>query len=342
MLDLEALAQPASSEPPSGPNLQYSPEYASLERAAAGKPERQVGAAIVPAEPPDWRAVRDQSGALLASSKDLRVAVLLTRALLETDGFEGLAGGLRLVRRLVEEHWATLHPLLDAEDNDDPTFRVNAMAGLTHRDVLHAIRSAPLVVSKAFGSVSLRALDGAGPRPAGAKAAPLGPSASTLEAAFQQVPPEVLSQAATTLARCTQEAAAIATGWAARLPSSGPDFTDFRRALAQAQNAVRTRMDQRQGDAPQPNGEASGGVAAEAADAPAAAMPRGEVRSRDDVLRAIDAICAYYARAEPSSPVPLLLQRCRRMVTMSFVDILKEMLPESVAGLQKIAGKTDT
>jgi len=39
--------------------------------------------------------------------------------------------------------------------------------------------------------------------------------------------------------------------------------------------------------------------------------------------------------------VPLLLQRCRRMVTMSFVDILKEMLPESVAGLQKIAGKTD-
>jgi type VI secretion system protein ImpA len=341
MLDLEALAQPATSEPPSGPNLQYSPEYANLERAAAGKPERQVGAAIVPAEPPDWRAVRDQSSALLAASKDLRVAVLLARALLETDGFEGFAGGLKLVRRLVEDHWATVHPLLDAEDNDDPTFRVNAMAGLTHRDVLHAIRSAPLVVSKAFGSVSLRALDGAGPRPAGAKPAPLGPSASTLEAAFQQVTPEVLSQAAATLARCTQEAAAIATAWAERLPSSGPDFTEFRRALAQAQHAVRTRMEQRQGDAPQPNGETTNGVAAQAADGPAAALTRGEVRSRDDVLRAIDAICAYYARAEPSSPVPLLLQRCRRMVTMSFVDILKEMLPESVAGLQKIAGKTD-
>jgi type VI secretion system protein ImpA len=341
MLDLEALAQPAPSESPSGPNLQYSPEYANLERAAAGKPERQVGAAIVPAEPPDWRAVRDQAGALLVTSKDLRVAVYLVRALLELQAFDGLAGGVRLVRRLVEEQWLTLHPQLDAEDNDDPTFRVNALAGLTHRDVLQAIRSAPLVTSKAFGSVSLRALDGAAaPRAAGSKATP-GPSAGTLEAAFQQVTPEVLSQAVATLTLCVQEAAALATGWAERLPGAGPDFTEFRRALLQAQQAVRTRMDQRQGDAAQPNGDGSTtGTAPDVAEAPAAAI-RGEVRSRDDVLRAIDAICAYYARAEPSSPVPLLLQRCRRMVTMSFVDILKEMLPESVAGLQKIAGKTD-
>ncbi len=345
MLDLEALAQPASSEPPSGPNLQYSPEYANLERAAAGKPERQVGAAIVPAEPPDWRAVRDQSAALLVGSKDLRVAALLVRALIETEGFEGLAGGLTLVRRLVEEQWPTLHPMLDAEDNDDPTFRVNAMAALTHRDVLQAIRSAPLVTSKAFGSVSLRALDGAAPRPspaAGAKPAPQqGPSAGALEAAFQQVAPDVLVQATATLARCSQEAAALALGWSERLPSSGPDFTELRRTLAQAHQSVRTRMEQRQGDPAQPAAEGNGGAAAEAAEAPAGATLRGEVRTRDDVLRAIDAICAYYARAEPSSPVPLLLQRCRRMVTMSFVDILKEMLPESVAGLQKIAGKTD-
>jgi type VI secretion system protein ImpA len=344
MVDLEALAQPASSEPPSGPNLQYSPEYANLERAAAGKPERQIGATIVPAEPPDWRAVREQSGALLAASKDLRVAVLLVRALVETEGFEGLAGGLKLVRRLVEEHWPTLHPLLDVEDHDDPTFRVNAMAGLTHRDVLQAIRSAALITSKAFGSVSLRALDGAAPRQAAAGAKPgpsQGPSAGALEAAFQQVTPEALAQATATLARCTQEAAALALGWAERLPSAGPDFTELRRTLAQAHQALRTRMEQRQGAA-EATGEATNGVASEGTGeaAPAAAL-RGEVRSRDDVLRAIDAICAYYARAEPSSPVPLLLQRCRRMVTMSFVDILKEMLPESVAGLQKIAGKTD-
>jgi type VI secretion system protein ImpA len=343
MLDLEALAQAASSEPPSGPDLQYSPEYANLERAAAGKPERQIGAAIVPAEPPDWRAVRQQASALLASSKDLRIAVRLVRALVETEGFEGLAASLKLVRRLVEEHWATLHPLLDAEEDNDPTSRVNALAGLIHRDMLLAIRSAPLVTSRMFGSVSLRALDGASARPLpGAKpAATQGPSAGALEAAFQQVTPEVLSQSAATLALCTQEASALALAWATRLPSSGPDFTALRSTVTQAEQAVRTRMEQRQGEAAPPTGEASSGAGAEPTEAPAVPALRGEVRTRDDVLRAIDAICAYYGRAEPSSPVPLLLQRCRRMVTMSFVDILKEMLPESVAGLQKIAGKTD-
>ncbi len=69
--------------------------------------------------------------------------------------------------------------------------------------------------------------------------------------------------------------------------------------------------------------------------------PLGEIGSRDDVLRAIDAICAYYARSEPSSPVPLLLQRCKRLVAMAFTDILKELLPESLPNLQKIAGKTE-
>jgi type VI secretion system protein ImpA len=344
MLDLEALAQPATSEPPSGPDLQYSPEYANLERAAAGKPERQIGAAVVPAEPPDWRAVRQQAGSLLAASKDLRIGVLLVRALVETEGFEGLAGGLRLVRRLVDEHWPTLHPLLDAEENNDPTSRANALAGLTHRDVLLAIRAAPLVSSKRFGSVSLRVLEGANGRPtAGAKPPALqGPSAGALEAAFQEVTPEVLSQSVATLARCCEEASALALGWATRVPSSGPDFTALRSTLAQAQQAVRTRMEQRLGDAAPAAAETTNTAPSSPA-APAEAAPalRGEVRSRDDVLRAIDAICAYYGRAEPSSPLPLLLQRCRRMVTMSFVDIVKEMLPESVAGLQKIAGKTD-
>ena len=66
-----------------------------------------------------------------------------------------------------------------------------------------------------------------------------------------------------------------------------------------------------------------------------------EFGRRDDVLRAIDAICAYYARNEPSSPVPLLLQRSKRLVTMSFMDILKEIVPESVPNVQKITGKTD-
>lgn len=347
MLEVEALLRPALSEPPSGPNLQYSPQYTNLERVAAGKPERQVGGTIVAAEPPDWRAVIDEASGLLAASKDLRIAVTTARALVEVGGFDGLADGLALVRGLIDRYWDTLHPQLDSEDGNDPTFRVNALATLTHRDMLNAIRAAPLVVSRAFGTVTLRALEAANTRPADKKppgdgkgASANAPSAGTLEAAFQEAPHESLLGAAATLARCSQDARALSESWARRLPSAGPDFTELLRLLKQAENAVKSRADQRQGagdsDGAQPDGKPGPSGAGEAAGA-----LRGEVRSRDDVLRAIDAICAYYARAEPSSPVPLLMQRGRRLVTMSFLDIVKDMVPESIPNLQKIAGKTD-
>lgn len=357
MPEIDALLQPALSEPPSGPNLQYTAQYTNLERAAAGKPERQVGGLIVPAEPPEWRALIEQSRALLATSKDLRIAVTMTRALTEVDGFGGLADGLTLVRGLVERFWESLHPQIDVEDGNDPTFRVNALAGLTHREMLQAIRSAPLIVSKAFGTVTLRALDAAGPRPPDKKPAPAGdgkagsasgasnlPNAAAIEAAFQQAPQEALAAAWATLAQCSQQAAALAEAWSRRLPSAGPDFTELLRVLKQAEQAVKNRMDQRtaansQGAPPddKPGAAGAGSPAGETA----SGVLRGEVRSREDVLRAIDAICAYYARAEPSSPVPLLLQRGRRLVTMSFLDIVKDMVPESIPSLQKIAGKTD-
>jgi type VI secretion system protein ImpA len=67
----------------------------------------------------------------------------------------------------------------------------------------------------------------------------------------------------------------------------------------------------------------------------------GELASREDVVRAIDQICKYYARYEPSSPIPLLLQRCKRLATMSFIDIVKDMAPDAVSRVEIIAGKTE-
>ena len=350
MLDLEILLKPAPAEPPAGPNLQYSPEYAAFERLAAGKPDRQVGGASVPAEPPDWKGVLEQARPLLVASKDLRVAITLTRGLLETQAFAGFTEGLVLVRSLMERFWEGVHPQLDVEDGNDPTSRVNAMSALTHRDMLQAVRGAPLLVSRAFGPISLRSLDAAASAaktPPDPKAPP-GQSTATLEAGFQEAGLEALTQAATTLARCVGEAKALAEAWAARLPTSGPDFTELRRLLLQAESAVRSRLEQRHPGGAVPAG--GGGGSSGAMDAPVgssgapAPVPQGltgEVRTREDVIRAIDAICAYYARTEPSSPVPLLLQRGRRLVTMSFGDILKELLPDAVANFQKLTGKSD-
>ncbi len=119
MFDLQGLLRPLELDGPSGPNLRYSPEYIALERAVEGRPERQMGANVVPAEPPDWGSVRDQCVALLTTSKDLHVAVTLARAEAELEGFAGFALGLELVAALLATQWTTVHPRLDEDDQDD-------------------------------------------------------------------------------------------------------------------------------------------------------------------------------------------------------------------------------
>lgn len=52
-----------------------------------------------------------------------------------------------------------------------------------------------------------------------------------------------------------------------------------------------------------------------------------DVQNRTDAVALIGMIVAYHARAEPSSPVPLLLERARRMCGQDFMTILKELLP---------------
>ncbi len=78
---VDCLLQPVTADDPVGPDLEYDPAYLAAFRAAEGTPERQMGGTVVAAEEPDWHRVQALAADLLTRSKDLRVAVLLTRAL---------------------------------------------------------------------------------------------------------------------------------------------------------------------------------------------------------------------------------------------------------------------
>jgi len=79
ILNIESLLQPISAEVPCGPDLEYDPAFLELDRLSEGKPEQQMGKTIVPAQEPDWKEVADRTLALLAKTKDIRIAVRLTR-----------------------------------------------------------------------------------------------------------------------------------------------------------------------------------------------------------------------------------------------------------------------
>jgi type VI secretion system protein ImpA len=86
--------------------------------------------------------------------------------------------------------------------------------------------------------------------------------------------------------------------------------------------------------------QAGNGDSAETAEgaSPGSQPISGTIRNRSDVVTTIDKICDYYARLEPSSPVPLLLQRAKRLVNKDFMDILRDLAPNGVAEAEVIGG----
>lgn len=68
-------------------------------------------------------------------------------------------------------------------------------------------------------------------------------------------------------------------------------------------------------------------------------MASHEIGSRDDVLRTLDRLLLYYERVEPSSPVPVLLERAKRLVPMRFVDIIKDMADVGLPQIEVISGQ---
>jgi type VI secretion system protein ImpA len=64
----------------------------------------------------------------------------------------------------------------------------------------------------------------------------------------------------------------------------------------------------------------------------------GKIRTREEAILALDGVCAYYAENEPSSPLPMLIRRAKRLASKSFIEILQDLLPDSVDRAQSLRG----
>ena len=60
-LDIKSLLAEISPENPCGEDLEYDPAFGDMERAAQGKPEQQMGDALVPAQEADWPEVKSKA-----------------------------------------------------------------------------------------------------------------------------------------------------------------------------------------------------------------------------------------------------------------------------------------
>ncbi|RYG14053.1 MAG: type VI secretion system protein TssA [Burkholderiales bacterium] len=337
MYDLSHLAEPIDGDQPCGPDCEYDGRFLALSQAAAGKPEQQFGDTIIAAVEPDWRAVESKATELLGHTKDLRIVAWLTEAATHLHGVAGFAAGVQLMNLLCERYWEDVHPRLIIEGEPDPFLRIGALAALSSSGggyadgspVMRALRDAHLVERTL--QVKIRDFEQTAANDAAARY-----SEAQISAALQ----EAVAQGAEAIAAFEQAAASVVSlSSEVGQRMSGDEQPDFS-ALKTLMNTVSTAIARARPTGT--DGLADGNVASEASGVSDPATGgrgfSGEVRSMQEARLALQRVCTYLERHEPSSPASLFARRAERMLGMDFMNIMRELSPDSIQHIQMLTG----
>ena len=348
IVNIEELLQEVSAEEPCGPNLEYDPEFLDLEKEIQGRPEVQYGDSITPAVPPEWKLVKKTALQLLGRSRDLRVVGSLLRASLALHGIVGFAEVLLLVQRLISERWDFVHPQLDPDDDMDPMLRINSLAILNEfNTTIKELKEATLVVLPGLGPLTLRGLEfslGELPTPDGGEKV----SVSSITLAIGDLDPVLFSKTLEAISQAYDSVVGIEKTLMQKVGASQAlsfDLLsknlkrgrDFFAGCKKQLNGVDLESGCEGGDSSSAIGVPGDGRAFNGKQ-----QISGEILTRDDVASMIDKICIYYQKYEPSSPVPLVLQRAKRLVKKNFFEIMEDLAPDGLHQVTMVAGASSS
>lgn len=364
---LQQWRSPLSAACPCGPDLEYDPDFLQLQQLLRARPgpefrvpqqDGRGGRTLPEGAPIAWSEVRELAQALLLRSKDLRLAIWLTRAQLHLEGFCAIQQGLELVQLLLQDYWDGVHPGLDPDDGD-PTMRLNALAALDALDsVAGDVRASFLLDSRQQGKLTVRELELAAGRlePLPGETRPAAAQVERLlEVALQHSPelasvaraaPQQLEAIRAVLAeRLGQRPAQrLADQRAERLGQAPlPDLLRLHAMLDTVAQAVTKLAAATLTPEPAvPGAELAGSHLSAVADqlsrdGPVAQLP-GQINSRQQVVEMLALLCQYLEKNEPTNPVQILLRRAQRMMQMDFLELLRDMAPDGLDQAEKVVG----
>ena len=337
-LDFSHFLNDQSVDQPCGENLEYDPLFQEIEQDSEGEPERRVGDSVIPAVEPDWKSVYKKSLQLLERTRDIQVAVYLTRALIHTNRLEGLWQGVALVKGLLEHFWECVYPIQDPDD-DYPVLRINVLANLNDHDTfLNPIKNIPLTDSNVMGKFSLRDVELATGKLSVSDEESESPKSSEIDAAFMDSDLHELEKKNENVESILAEIHAITEITKEHVGTvNAPDFSDLVALLRQMNSLLNEQIIKCGGSASTTENGQPLSNTGDAVVSDATAALSG-INSREDVKRALEAICDYYDRHEPSSPIPFMLKRVERLLFKDFRELLQDIAPDGISQAEILFG----
>ena len=375
MIDFDRWLSPLDGDSPSGRDLRNDTRFHELERLVEPQVEvsyddhnRPSSEKLVPV---DWRKVLAKAEEVGKAGRDLRLLVIVVRALAGEEGFAGLAQGLTLIARTFADYWETMHPALrqGASGSEAALRRMNALADLQNgKDGLlfelrervwmnvppvGPVRGVELEKASLDGNSALKDAPGLGAAEAERLKAEHGKLIDRVRVACAEFAKRHPERASATIADIEAAVAALDGVDAAvrqHLPETATTLPELRGFLDRVGSALKRgslQSAQSVAGAADPPVEAAPLSAqaprpvANGHDASAAMLP-ARINTRDDVVKCLDLVIDFYDRGEPSSPIPHLARRIRRMVHMDFIELMEDLAPAGLKEFRLLAGATET
>jgi type VI secretion system protein ImpA len=332
------LLNPIPGSNPCGENLRYAPVYDQIKEARREEADVAQGDWQHEVKRADWPVVIKLAGDVLANkSKDLQVAAWYTEALLRREGFAGLAGGLNLMRALLENFWEGLYP--EIEDGD-AEMRAMPLDWIGSR-LDEALKSVPLTRAghdwiryKESRSVPYETDCESSDAKRQIRDAAIEDHKLTPEefdAAFDGTPKAAYQAWMDELGQCLEAAGALQQTGEEKFVDEAPNLGSLKKSLEEVKQSVHVLLAKKRQQEPD---EDAGGAEepvveeapawATAADEPAAAAPArarapaakrslgAEPADAEDAFARVAAAARYLRQNDAYSPVPFLLLRGMR------------------------------
>ncbi|WP_152220306.1 type VI secretion system protein TssA [Pseudomonas sp. SCB32] len=324
------LLQPINDSSACGAELEYDAEYIELLVTAAEREEQQFGSTIIPAQQPNWSDVAHRAGELLNRTKDLRVLAYLARARSELEGLPGYGEVLEVALQWLERYWDDIYPRIQVEGEEDPMLRINAIAALMDTAGIGRTLRNALVLQGSFGSFSLRDLESHLDTEPGTPGSSSDERLQLLLNGRESAELKAVRIIDTTLAALKQLIER-------RLGSSWmPDYSTFARPF----RLVVRALSEADAEPLVPTAPVESALPASAP--PPMHAAKSVPQRREQAVQMMDNVCLYLERYEPGHPAALLIRRAQRLMPMTFMEIIQDMVPESGQPFRHILGTSAT
>lgn len=328
MIDVDSLLDPVSEDSPAGVDLRWIDGDTTFQTIEDNRIDEDPALVFDgEAKSADWRLVsRTAEEALSGKSKDLQLAAWLTEALAQTDGFEGLRVGLRLIHQLLDRFWDTIHP--GSGDGEIVlATRAKPLAWLASKAFLPSVRQIPIGHDGHSWAAYEQALliEVAPPEDAREMLAAGGTTREAWNQTLRSLDVGALGELLASLERAEAELKQLIETCNKRFGyDEAPLLTPLQEVLEEIRGAIEPHV--RQDTAAAAGSAQSGGSAA----APGVAVT-GPISTRQEALQRLTEVAHFFRQTEPHSPVSYLIERAVRWGGMSLRQLLGEVVKSNDA-----------